>query len=148
MASGVVKDRDGNLIIGGGYGSDVEWRPMIWKNGQAELFSTDEGLIIDVDIAADGDILLCNYGSDREYYTKGTTKIYHPEGFNATSMSVSGEDMFVLDGEIYMGGFLNSGNGNSPHAVIWHMTDCSSEADCILLVAGEAERGYPYGTRD
>ena len=282
MASGVVKDRDGNLIVGGGYdGSDVEWRPMIWKNGQAELFSMDEGLIIDVDIAADGDILLCNYGSDREYYTKGTTKIYHPEGFNPTSMTVSGEDiyfsgyvihypdgesgeyeeipayvrngeltclegngqinsltvydghlymigeiidystyickaflwidgvaqelhpsyqgstyssalfvdatgvyttvqegdggdfylwkdgqltgnisnfsgngseneygwiedMYVLDGEIYMGGFLNSGNGNSPHAVIWHMTDCSSEADCIKLAAGEAERGRFY----
>ena len=53
------------------------------------------------------------------------------------------EDMYVLDGEIYMGGFLSSGYDNS-HAVIWHMKDCSSEADCIKLAAGEAERGRFY----
>ena len=122
-ASAVVRDREGRLIVGGFCeGSSNEWNAVTWIAGEGNSAtihdSSEESLIIDMDLSASGEVIQCRYGGEPEYYMIGDRKIEHPDGFTATSLFVSGEDIYfsgytydeeynmeaayVRNGELYM----------------------------------------------
>ena len=108
-ASGVVRDIDGNILVGGFYDAKgEEWNAVMWtmtgSSVEMETDNTEEVLIVDMDITESGEVIQCRYGADKEYYIKGDERVDFPEGFCATSVCVKGED-------IYFSGYYTADGG-------------------------------------